>query len=173
MTVQEFLGYCNQSSADYYPYGVTGGYKELEFTNAYAVYSSGGGYAGGENNFFAPGASGDVEGLKKKGTGADKIGAGLALANSYVTLGSIVLPALRGVSFGLTIASVAYAGYRYETGEISRDELASQVALAVEMQLLGKVGKSLGSAADAAVKVFKHEYGLLRGSKKLLVDPYR
>ncbi len=40
------------------------------------------------------------------------------------------------------------------------------------MQLLGPLGKYAGGpAGEAAVKVFKHEYGLFKTWKKIFYDP--
>lgn len=130
-----------------YTYG-----RDLEFVEAY----------GHRDSYESPHYRRDI----------DWFAAGLTIAGSAASLASIAVPPLRYVGMGITFTGIIYAGYQYKVGAMTESDFRDKVVLDVSLQVAGPFGKWVGGeAADAAVKVFKHEYGLFKTGKKIFYDP--
>jgi hypothetical protein len=101
----------------------------------------------------------------------DWVGAGLSFGGSVASLVSIATPAGRAAGFIITLGTMYRNIYKGYKGELEWDDVYNRNLEAGALAVGGEAIRKFAPIVSGGYNVFKHQWGLIKGGKKLFYDP--
>jgi hypothetical protein len=101
----------------------------------------------------------------------DWVGAGLSLGGSVASLVSIATPQGRLIGMTITLVTMYRNIYKGYKGELEWEDVYNRNLEAGALAVGGEAIRKFAPIVSGGYDVFKHQWGLFKGGKKLLYDP--
>ena len=127
---------------------------------------------GGTYAFSSPKLSGDFR-ISELGKKPDFVDVGISLAGSAASLVALATPAGRLAGYSITLYGMWRNVYKGFKGDLEWDVVYDRNVESAALAVGGEALRLWAPTIGVGYGVFKHQWGLYKGGKKLLYDPYQ